>query len=366
MKKILLIISSVILLAAIPIVVFFIGQQQELRSKAAPATTLAVQPRSPTVAYGDTSIWKIVIDTGANNVMQAKISLIFDQTKFEALSITNGVLAPNIKAQGTVGSGTATITVAAESMTKPIHGSGEVAVLRLKAIGGSATPVTVQFASDTAVTGLGESTANVLTSTQPGSLSIIGGPVQDTDEMATPTPSGSLTSTSTPTPTGPTGTPTPTTLMTTTPTPTTVETASGTSSILMVTVTEGTTPGKPLIKGTSPAGATITIVIHSNPAQTQVVTATTESTWETTPQVTLKNGTYSIVVTSLNPTTGGTETVSSTYTVTDDTGGTTGGGDTAVGEELPQSGSTEMTLVLLSASCCMIIFGGITLVKKYL
>ena len=361
MKKVLIILAGILLFVSIPVLVFFIGQRQELRSKAAPATTLAIQPRSPTVAYKDTSIWKIVIDTGANNVMQAKISLIFDQTKFEALSITNGALAPTIKAQGTVGLGTATITVAAESMAKPIHGSGEVAVLRLKAIGGSATPVTVQFASDTVVTGLGESTANVLTSTQPGSISIIGGPIQETTDgtTATPIPSGTLT----PTPTGPTGTTTPTTSTTTTPT--TVETASNTSSTLTVTVTEGTTPGKPIIKGTSPAGATVTIIIHSNPAQTQVVTATTESTWEATPQVALKNGTYSIVVTSLNPTTGGTETVSSTYTVTDNnTGGTTG--DATVGEELPQSGSAEMTLVLLGISCCMMIFGGITLTKKYL
>ncbi len=211
MKKIFLIITGILLFVSVPVIVFFFGQQQDIRMKAAPATTLSIQPNVPTIPIGETVVCKIMINTGGNRVATAKVSLAFDATKFEAQSITNGPLAPRILNQGTVGAGTATITVGAQSNTNPISGQGEIATLRLKAIGGSTQPVQVRFASDTFIAGLGENTVNVLVSNQAGSITITGGdPVDDTPATSpstqptqpagnSPTPTTQAAATSTPT-----------------------------------------------------------------------------------------------------------------------------------------------------------------------
>jgi len=350
MKKVLLILTGIMLLASVPILVFFLSQRQELRNKAAPATTLTLQPNVSSIPVGETVIWKVIINTAENKVASAKISLIFDQSKFEAQSITNGSLAPRILNQGTVGVGTATITVAAENTTKPIIGQGEIATLRLKAISGSATPVAVQFASDTFVAGIGETTVNVLTSSQPGSVTITGGAQLATapTTAVSPTP---MTSSPTPNPT-------------IKPPENLVAQPASSSALTIMVDAEASRGGKPLIKGTAAAGSTITVVIHATPPQTQVTTADETGIWQLTPTTTLKTGTYTVVVTALNPTTGTTETLSSSFPV----GGGIGGAEMteATGDGLPTSGSTEITLILLCAGSLMITFGGITLAKKYL
>ena len=141
-----------------------VGQQQELRSKAAPATVLALNPKTTTKTKGDIFSFDIQIDTASNNVAMAELHLMYDATKLEALSITNGPLAPKIAASGVVGSGTASITVRAENTTKPIKGTGTIAVIRFKAIGATDVPIQVKFDTTTFVSGLGESNPNVLTS----------------------------------------------------------------------------------------------------------------------------------------------------------------------------------------------------------
>jgi len=348
MKNVLLILVGIILLVSVPILVFFVGQRQELRNKAAPATTLSLQPSASTIAVGETVIWKILINTAENRVATAKVSLIFDQTKFEAQSITNGALAPKILTQGTVGVGTATITVAAESTTKPIVGQGEIAVLRLNAISGSAAPVAVQFAPDTFVAGIGETTVNVLTSSQPGSVTITGG----SDLAAAPTTSAPTPVISSPTP-----------ISTTKPLENLVA-QPGTSSALTVSVLkEASTGGIPIIKGKAPPGSTVTVVIHSTP-QTLVVNADENGNWIATPSSTLASGDHTVVVTAQNTTTGTTETTSSNFTVE----GGIGGADIteATGEGLPTSGSTETTVILLCVGSLILVCGSMTFAQKYI
>jgi len=340
MKKILLLITGILIFISVPVIVFFVGQQQELRSKAAPATTLSIQPDTASVAVGATVSCKVMINTAENRVASARVSILFDQTKFEALSITNSTLAPRILNQGTVGSGTATITVAAENTAKPITGQGEIAVLRLKAISGSAGPIAIQFAPDTFVAGIGENTVNVLTSSQPGSVTITGGSSQ-TLANSTPTPTVMpLTLTTTP-------------LSTNSPE---ILTQTATSSALTLHVSaEATRSGKPLIQGTASASATVTVVIHSTPAQTTVVTADENGNWQTVPTTALSTGTYTVVVTALLPTLGVSETLSSTFTI----GGGIGGEDTngTIGDEIPESGFIGNTLILIFASGILIILG---------
>jgi len=360
MKNVLLIFVGIILLVSIPILVFFVGQRQELRNKAAPATTLSITPNTASAAVEDTIIWKILINTGENRVASVKISLIFDQTRFEAQSITNSTLAPRILNQGTVGAGTATITVAAESTAKPINGQGEIAILRLKALSGSASPVTVQFAPDTFVAGIGEETVNVLTSSQPGSITITGG----NDLTAAPTDS------TIPTPVISSPTPIPTPVISSpTPIPTikpleNLISQPGTPSALTVSILkEASTGGVPVIIGKAPPGSTVTIVIHSTP-QTLVAIADENGNWIATPSSSLESGNHTVVVTTQNATTGTTETTSSMFTMETAIGGTES--TSMIGEELPTSGSTEITAILLFIGSLTMVFGGLTLVKKYI
>jgi len=353
MKKILLIITGVIIFISVPVIVFYLGQQQELRKKAAPATTLTITPDSTSVSVGQTVVCKITINTAENKVASVKASIVFDQTKFEALSITNSTLAPRILSQGTVGAGTATITVGAESTTKPITGQGEVAVLRLKAIEGSTAPLGVQFAADTFVAGIGEDSVNVLVGKQPALISVTGGTLAG---VISPTPSPLLTATGTPL-----QTPTPTSQP---PEILYVQPTASASALTLSVSAEATRGGVPLIQGTSPSNATITLVIYSTPPQTIVVTSNTNGIWETKPTMTLKTGTYTIVATSLDITTGTSNTLSSTFTIG---GGIGGGGELeSTGAALPQSGSIQTTLILLIIGGTFLAIGGYSLTKKYI
>ncbi len=353
MKKILLIVSGIILFVSIPVIVFFFGQQQDLRKKAAPATTLSVEPNVTSIAVGETLICRVLIHAAENRVASAKVSLTFDQTKFEALSITNGTLAPRILNQGTIGAGTATITVAAASTTKPITGEGEIAVLRLKALNGSSTPVTIQFAPDTFVAGIGEKETNVLVSNQSGSVTITG---EETAAITSPSPTPSPTVAGSASPT---------------PTPTTkqleslVSEPASTSALTLSVDTEATRGGIPLIKGTASQGSTVTIVIHSTPSQTLVVIADTNGKWETTPKTALAAGTYTIVVTAVHPTTGSSETLSSSFVISSSSA-IGGGSETAdtTGEALPESGSITPTLILLLLGGLCITLGAVSFTKN--
>ena len=348
MKKILLIVTGVIIFISVPVVVYFISQQQELRSKAAPATTLVIKPETSSIQVGETVVCQILINTGENKVATAKVSILFDQTKFEALSITNGILAPRILTQGTVGSGTATITVAAQNTTKPITGQGEIAVIRLKAISGNLTPVAIQFAPDTLVAGIGENTVNVLVSNQPGLITISGG------ETGTTSSTSSVTPVPTPLPTNKANT------------PQSLYSQPASSSTLTISVyAEATRSGIPLIQGAAPPGATVTVVIHSKTPQTSVVTADMMGNWETTPENALSSGTYTVVVTALNPTTGATETSSATFTIGGGIGGVSSdeNPESATGDALPESGSAETTFALLFIGGTFLVFGTFSLIK---
>ncbi|MFH0749625.1 MAG: cohesin domain-containing protein [Candidatus Gottesmanbacteria bacterium] len=198
MKKIILFVGALLLLIAVPVTVYFVGSQQEIRSKAAPATKLSFTPATITKLPDEQFSINVQIDTGENSVAAAKLSISFDATKLEAMSITNGPLAPKISASGVVSSGIATITVSAESTAKPIKGTGIIAVLRMRGKEQTITPAIIKFDQTTFVSGLGESQINVLTTIGVASITITG----SSQVVATlsPTPAASPTPTASPTP----------------------------------------------------------------------------------------------------------------------------------------------------------------------
>ena len=334
MKKIVFFIILIVILFAVPISVYLVGQQQELRSRAAPATTLAFNPGSVSKNVGDTFSLDIQIDTGGNNVAVAELHLTYDSSALEALSITNGPAAPLIAASGVVGSGTASISVRAESSTKPITGTGTLAIVRFRALGPTTTPVKISFdPATTFVSGLGESQPNVLVSTTPATITIQG---------AIPSPTPTASNAASPT-------------VTITPTPTSTSGVEATSSAITISIPKddsGFTTNMPVITGTAEPGSTITIVIYSDPI-TAVVTADENGNWQYTPDTPLADGSHTLTATIQSPS-GATTTRSEEFTVAS-------GGIGGAGDDMPVSGSVLQTIILVGIG---LFFVGISVAMR--
>jgi len=341
MKKIIFFIILIVILFAVPITVYMVGQQQELRSRAAPATVLALNPSTTNKARGDIFSFDVQIDTGGNNVAMAELHLVYDPIKLEALSITNGPLAPKIAASGVVGSGTASITVRAESTTQPIKGTGTVAIIRFRAIGSTDSPTQVKFDTTTYVSGLGESNPNVLVNTIGTTVQI--SPGNETVPTVIPTTQTTLQPTLTPT-------------LASSPSAESSTSAQASASAILINVQldeTGMSSNTPLIQGIAPPGATITIVIYSDPI-TVVVTADATGKWQYTPTQTLADGSHNIVATSQNLD-GTTTTASLNFTVSNSASGTESG--TLVQEAMPTSGTITYTFFLITIAI-MVFMGG--------
>lgn len=310
MKKVLLLVAAVFLLLAIPATVFLVAQRQELRKRAAPATTLSLAPATNTKNVGDTFTLEVKIDTGENQVVAAEMQITFDPEKLEAQSITNGSLFPNILTSGVVDRGTASISVGAQSSSQPVRGTGTAAVLRLRALAATGdTPVTVRFAPNTFVSGLGEAGQNILVGSNPARVTI----------------GGTGTAATTPF-----------------PTPTLEATGSGTATSSAVRVESpannaSVTDDQPTLRGKAPAGSTVTITIYSDPI-TATVTADANGNWSYTPTTPLSDGPHNVVASVLVA--GQTQSATSSFVVA-------AGGGSSTQSATPIAGSVENTLALV-------------------
>lgn len=343
MKRLILIVIVFLLLLGIPATVYLVGQQQELRKKAAPATTLSLVPATATKKVGDIFALDITIDTGENRVVAAEIHLIFDPEKLEAQTITNSTLFPNILTSGVVDHGTASITVGASDVNNPINGKGTVAVVRLKALAQTDAPVSVRFAQNTYVGGLQER-LNVLVGTTPGTISI----TRDlalANSTPSPTPTIRLTPTSTPGIT-PATTPTPSL----TPTATNSPQASGSAvQISAPSNNASVTSTTPTIRGKATPGSSVTLTIYSTP-QTVVIQTDSLGNWSYTPTTPLTTGPHNIVASSTDST-GNPVTASTSFVIA--SGGTTSASQSAI----PISGNTSWTFLAIMGGLTLFIIG---------
>ena len=199
MKKIVFFVVGFILLITIPAIVYFVGQQQDIRSKAAPATTLLFSPTTVTKPVDEQFSVNVDMNTGTNNVTAVKVVVTFDSTKLEATSITNGAFAPKITASGVVAAGTASITVAANNTTDPMQGTGTIAIIRFKGKAATTTPIQLKFDTTTFGSGLTETT-NVITTMGTASVTIKGSgttenivATMEKSDVPTPTPTPAYT-----------------------------------------------------------------------------------------------------------------------------------------------------------------------------
>lgn len=329
MKKLLLIVSILLVIVAIPVTIYLVSQRQELRKKAAPATTLSLVPASTTKTVGSEFSMEVQIDTGDNQVIASELHITYDPVYLEATTITNGALFPNVLVSGRIEQGAASITVGAPSNAQPVTGRGTASVIRFKALAPSTSPISIRFADSTLVSGLGEGSTNVLTTTNPAALTITGSEEESPDTSATQ--SASLTvSDDSEEEASESG-----------------QEASQSASLKILTPTvESTAQSQtPTIKGTAAPGSKVTLTIYSEPI-TVVVTADANGNWVYTPQTPLSPGPHTIVATAGD----GSDTTTESFVVA------TGSGD-ASESGVPVSGNYELTILVMSLAFLLIGIG---------
>lgn len=208
---------------AIPATFYLVLRQQEIRGRAAPATTLSFDQTSLSKNVGDVFTLAVQINTGTNTISGAELHIQYDSSKLVASSITMAAdpFLPVLLNDGTISSGGFAFITLGSQPSQPKTGTGTLATITFRATASTGgAPTLIRFTTDTKVAGTGEA-GNVLAS-QPAPASVTIGVAT----TSTPTPSSTPTATpiKTPTPTsgvgGTTPTPLPTSLPGSSPTPT--------------------------------------------------------------------------------------------------------------------------------------------------
>lgn len=352
-KKILSILILVFILLSIPAGVYLVKRQQEIRMRAAPSTTIAVDPATTTKTKGDSFTLQIKIDTGTNSVVAVDLDINFNPQVLEATDISPGTFFGSPSEAGkTINNTTGNILYALTSFTAQ-SGSGNLAsiLFQAKDVGTSS----ISFGSRTGAYASGGE--NVLQQTSPGTVTITGAatptPTPTTGPTATPTPTSPPGVTSTPTP-GPTATPTPTSgaggpeptatpTLTATPTPTPA--AGVPISVKLTSITSGQTvfTTQPTFSGTAAPEAKVTITVNSPDPETGVVYADSAGGWSWKPTEALSEGSHTVTITAIDQE-GNVSTTSTTFIV-------------SAGEELPVTGIFSPTVFLLVASFALLLTG---------
>lgn len=290
------------LIAAVPFSVWILRNRQEIRSRAAPATTLAIIPSDITIDPGETVSLTVHIDTGGNSVTAAKIAIEYDPSYVEMLSISNGPQFPTVLSAGAISDGVAEIYVGAASTAQPVTGTGTAASFTVAALDDARGQTTIRFSPQTFVSGLGESSPNVLVQTASALVTVgsvsKGGLATD----STPTPTVPSDTGSTPSPSAaPSPEPTIPVTITSIPTVPIVPTPTGHPTIpLSIThpaQNELVTDPLPDISGRANPGDTVTVTITPLTEQySTIVDANGE--WSTKITRPLTPGQYQITATS--------------------------------------------------------------------
>jgi large repetitive protein len=358
-KKILLILLALILLISIPLTLFVLNKNQELRQKAAAATTMQLLPAQLTKKIGDEFSLDAVVDTGPNAVQEVLVEVEYDATKLKALSLTNSATFPNIIASENItDDGKASIAVGTASIAQPFSGTATAVTIRFQALAGTGTtPAKVSFSTKTFVGSTAEGKDNALIGSDFATITITGAQ-GDSSGAATPTPTKVVTPTPTvhSTATSQTITPTSTPLVTVTPT-TSLAQASGSAALTITRPADNDvlTSSRPTFSGTATGGSTITITVYPTTI-TAIVTASTTGSWTYTPTVDLTNGAYTLTATISDPLTGLAANKSVIFAVGNATAQTT---LSATQSATPVTGSIQTTITLLAIGIVFLVIGGI-------
>lgn len=215
-KVVWIVLGSLVLIAGLVAGMMLVFQNQNLKNKAAPATSFSITPSSQNKVAGESFNFTVAMDTGQNQVLGVDIVINFDPQVFQVNSIDKGSqLTDFTQIRNSIDSSAGKIYYSAYTAdpTKALNGSN-INVLNVSAQvkpGASAGTYNFTFDSSSAAAGLGEG-QNVLTGTTLGSIVVNGAtgqptatptatPTQAPGNTPTPTPTGTSGATSTPTPT---------------------------------------------------------------------------------------------------------------------------------------------------------------------
>ena len=242
-----------VLLVGIPLTVYLLQQQQEVRSHAEKSTNISFAPDSTQTTplqknVGDVIPLDITINPGKNLVSFVKLEIQYDPDKLATDSansfVANNVVFPSILEGPIYSPGKISVTLSVgPDPTKAIQTTVKAGTLTLKAIANTpaGTPTVVTYGAATQVLSLGsndQASENVLSSPIPAYINIGGSVPYPSGDIPTAVPSGEE-----PTPTYAVVPTTPVDQPTDTPAPTTpVDQPTATPS-LSVTPT-GTESGK--------------------------------------------------------------------------------------------------------------------------
>ncbi|MCX6706160.1 MAG: cohesin domain-containing protein [Candidatus Woesebacteria bacterium] len=211
-KVIWVVLGSLVLVVGLVAGVMLVFRNQNLKNKAAPATTLSIVPGSQNKSPDNPFSLALEMNTGGNRVATFDFIINFDPQIFQVDSVAkDSSLSDFVQIRNSIDSSAGKIYYSAYTVdqAKVLNGSG-LTVLNISAMvksGAAAGTYNFSFDSGTIIGGWGEN-QNALTNTTPGSVVVAAGAATATP---TPTPTSTLTATPTATPTGlPNGTPTPT------------------------------------------------------------------------------------------------------------------------------------------------------------
>lgn len=197
-RKFFLIGFILLLLVGIPVSVYFVQQEQEIRSRAAPATTLSFQPDSSsgspiTKGVGEEVPLDIMIDPDSNLVSFVKLEIQYDPDKFTAANNAfqvNSAVFPTVLGGPVYTPGKIVVSMSVGTdPTKAVQTKVRAGTLKLNAIAttGEDTPSFVAYGVNTLVTSLGpndQASENVLDQRIPAAIVITDG----SEEEPTPEP----------------------------------------------------------------------------------------------------------------------------------------------------------------------------------
>ncbi|MBI3576599.1 hypothetical protein HY086_00995 [Candidatus Gottesmanbacteria bacterium] len=174
-------IPLLVLAFVLGVVLTAVKKPQELRRKAAPASTVSLTPAAPSVQRGATLTLDVMVDTGENLISAADLVVTFDKDKLKAQSIAGGDFLANVLVAGSVTDTQAKITLGSPP-TSPHKGKGKLALIIFQAKGEGSTQVRIDDA--TQIAGIGEA-GNVVVGKIPATVTISGG---GGGSQPTPTP----------------------------------------------------------------------------------------------------------------------------------------------------------------------------------
>ena len=203
-KVILAVVGVLILAGGLALGLYLVRQRQELRSKAAPATTLKVSPASQSKLPGQTVAFTVLMGTGTNTISGVDLNLTYDPDAIEVESILkgSGISAFDQITKNSFDAVSGTISYSAFTATATAAVTGpSLEVLRITgrvlddALSGS---YQIAFASTTTTSGV-ENGENVLVGSTPGTLLVLAAAGATGTGTASPTATASATPTSSPT-----------------------------------------------------------------------------------------------------------------------------------------------------------------------